>query len=308
MANCCYFTMKIAGKPEQVSQFVHSLNHGFGRIYSFEADPIFAEKDPRPGSPLVAVVGQGDCAWSISTAMPKLQEESARLGLCIEAFSSEPGIGFQEHYLYDKGILLEDECVDYCEYWVSGYGEEEIQTLLEDFEMTREELFSKLNEDGDYCIGGFENFGDFEDLFGRWTPEMLKDLAPPAKDIPEKISLWARVGVSLEVTSEIYGRLIKGDPDALLDVLHGKGGEAFLDGETYFPDIPENLDLGERSYDLGREPFALGPIPTKERLDGLLQVRSTLEDLIRQAEREVAKRPEPTPPGKNTEKEPEQDY
>ena len=301
MANCCYFTMKIAGKPEQVNQFANQLNTGFGRVYSFETDLLTIEKDSCPRSDLISVIGQGDCAWSISTAMPNLLEVSERLGLCIEVFSSEPGNGFQEHYIYDKGSLLVDECVDYCEYWVSGYGEEEIQELLEELEITREELFSKLNEDEDYCIGGFEDFGDFQDLFLYWTPEILKEHNTPVQDPPEKLKLWARVGVSLEVTPETYQKLLGGNSNALLDVLHGKGGEAYLDSETYFPDIPENFDLVERSYDLGREPLFLGQNKLGEKTVAPIQDKPCLDDIIREATEAVKNRPSPTP-------EPEKDH
>ena len=371
MANNCYFIMKIAGKPDQVHQLANTLDQGLGRVYSFELDPYESETDSRPGSNLISVVGQGDCAWSIKTAIPKLQEESARLGLCIEAFSSEPGLCFQEHCLFDKGAVLADECVDYTEIFIEDKTEEEIQAILEDYDLTREELFANINSNGDYCSGGFDNFGEFEDLFGYWTPEMLSELSVNLPDLPDKLYLWARVGVSLEVTPEVYKQLQEGNPDVLLDVLHGKGGEAFIDGETYFPDIPENLDLVERSYDLGREPFPLkqNPIDLKVLVEGglvqdvlknqdtpihvevvdmdvkdedysklqtyrdeiysdpsyipcshsmandyiedlsaeQLQDKPSLDDIIRQAETEVAKRSPTPPPIKNNDKEPEKD-
>lgn len=175
MANNCYFEMKIAGKEQSVEEFVQMLkwegpfkNSGLGRVYSFDVNPTLTEKSEK--GDWVAVYGQGDCAWSILTAMREwerrpLLKETERLGLVVEAYSSEAGLAFQEHILADKGKMIVDDCIDYEEYWVEGMSEQEILELSSEQGLTREELISKMNCNGDYCVGGFEDFGNFKDLF-----------------------------------------------------------------------------------------------------------------------------------------------
>lgn len=203
MANNCYFEMKIAGKEENVNELVEMLqwkgrfeNDGLGRVYSFDVNDI--ESDI-PGTQLVSVNGAGDCAWSVLTAMcaeyrkdaPSLESETKRLGLVVEVFSSEPGCCFQEHYLIDKGEPILEECVDYLEYWVEGMNEEEINELCEEKEISREKLMSSLNDNGDYCIGGFgDEFGNCEDLFSYFEPELRKPA--PTKNLNDMISAAER--------------------------------------------------------------------------------------------------------------------
>lgn len=177
MANSCYFLMKIAGKEENVQTFIRMLQHtgeyarqnGLGRISSFEIDEDTIERSPDNGQ-YYSVEGQGDCDWSLKTALQDyksrdLLKEVKRLGLFVEAYSSEPGCEFQEHLLIDRGKLLVSDCIDYEEYFVEDMDESQIQKLLQDKGITREELMSSVNSNGDYCVGGFHNFGDFHDPF-----------------------------------------------------------------------------------------------------------------------------------------------
>ncbi len=94
-----------------------------------------------------------------------LLNETARLSLVVEAFSSEPGCEFQEHLFIDRGKLLIEDCVDYEEYMVDDAEERQIQELMQDKGLTREQLMAAVNCNGDYCVGGFSNFGSFRDLF-----------------------------------------------------------------------------------------------------------------------------------------------
>ena len=81
----------------------------------------------------------------------------------MEAWSEEPGIGFQEHYIYNKGDCIEDECVD-AEFWDS--------CLLEEYDSYKEfkrdypgappkEAFDIA--DGEVIVGGFC------DEYGKWN-------------------------------------------------------------------------------------------------------------------------------------------
>lgn len=176
MANNCYFEMKIAGEEPAVQEFIQMLqrkgeftNNGLGRVFSFDIlNPDHPERDPVSGG--IALVGAGDCAWSIKSALQdweprNLMSETERLGLVVEAYSSEPGLCFQEHVLCDKGKMIIEDCVDYEEHWIEGADEMYIQEVMEEKGLTREELMSKLNHNGDYTEGGFEDFGEFDDLF-----------------------------------------------------------------------------------------------------------------------------------------------
>ena len=72
------------------------------------------------------------------------------------------------------------------------------------------------------------------------------------KNNPESVKLWARVGVTVNVSPEVYGQLQdeKTNNVLMLSILKGQVGEVYLDGETYFPDIEENGKLSEVSFDL----------------------------------------------------------
>ena len=66
-----------------------------------------------------------------------------------------------------------DDCVDYEEHLIDGASESYINELLEEKQMSREWLMSHVNCNGEYCVGGFENYGDFSDLF-QYFPERGK--------------------------------------------------------------------------------------------------------------------------------------
>lgn len=176
MPNNCYFEMKVAGKEEAVEKFVQMIKRegpfeeygGLGRVFSFDVDHSLTEKDP--SGAYIAVTAQGDCANSLRTALVEwpyrpLGITAANLGVVLEAYSSEPGCFFQEHLLVDQKGDVSLECVHYEEYFIEGASEKEIESVCEEKEISREELISKLNSNGEYCIGGFEDFGVFQNLF-----------------------------------------------------------------------------------------------------------------------------------------------
>lgn len=176
MPNMCGFDMKIAGPEKAVQELVYMLQqknpyYSLGRVFSFDLDESQTENGPK-GTDYIAVQGFGDCAWSVNSAMRQefhpdrsLESETKRLGLVVEVFSSEPGFRFQEHVLIDKGDVLVDECPDYEEYLINGAPEAFIDNLLKEKDMTRDELMSKVNHNGEFCIGGVEGYCEFQDLF-----------------------------------------------------------------------------------------------------------------------------------------------
>lgn len=89
---------------------------------------------------------------------------------------------------------------------------------------------------------------------GAQVVEADKPVSAPSADLLKKedgtVRLWARVGMTLDVSSETYALLKDGDKNALTSVLQGKEGRAFLNGETYFPDIEGNKGLEGMEFDL----------------------------------------------------------
>lgn len=329
MANNCWYQMRIAGKKESVEQLIAMLSGKaptrLGRVFSVNKDEPFT---PYPGNRSIGYADvSGDCAWSIRESMlpgsnpsVTLATEAKRLGLALEAYSSEPGNQFQEHVLINKGDILTFDCVDYEEHCVEGMSEKQLTELCKEKGLTKEELLSQVNYNGDYIVGGFgEDFADYKDLSAYFPPaqnlsldqvlgildeeihatELLggtdknnkqrearatkiktmrfvsdllqaraeayaakgaqvveadKSIPVLSADLLKKedgtVRLWARVGMSLDVSPETYTRLKGGDKNALTAVLQGKEGKAFLNGETYFPDIEENKGLEDMEFDL----------------------------------------------------------
>lgn len=175
MPNNCYFEMQITGRKESVEEFIRMISHedefkgyGLGRVFSF--DLIDGEFRPDPNVPeFVSIRGQGDCANSLNTSIfdtkPfNLYTETKRLGIAVEAYSSEPGCFFQEHILMCCGLPIENKTVKYEEYWVEGASEAERASHAKDLGISVEELMAGMNCNGDYTVGGFgDDFGNFED-------------------------------------------------------------------------------------------------------------------------------------------------
>lgn len=170
MPNFCCYSMRIKGNRNSVYEF-HKRMTDYNKPKHlwriFEAN-IFEKYDNKDGTVTIDVCG--DCAWSIETCcrasgysngIDLLRENSKELGLKIEIWSDECGCEFQEHYLYDNGRCLIDECVKWIEIY---YDEEEYKSF---------NLFKKHNnipkhitkndlEDGFYHSGGFDDYGEFQ--------------------------------------------------------------------------------------------------------------------------------------------------
>lgn len=188
MANNCLFDMRITGKEAAIKELIAMLSwqgefkeKGLGRVFSFDAEEL--EETAVPG--IFVVTGYGDCAWSVLTAMCDYQErsrslesESRRLELVVEVFSSEPGVGFQEHFLIDKGNVIESECVDYEEHWIESCGSLEKYNQENDTNFTPD----MINENGDVCIGGFgDDYGVFIDASDYFTEKNILKAALDAQ-------------------------------------------------------------------------------------------------------------------------------
>lgn len=172
MTNNCLYTMKVIGNSEKdIDTFVGMLTYEnmekyFSRIFS--ADPYDKVCENNRWSVMVA----GDCAWSVyscmcdgdytyytsrgDTHLTNLAEATEELGLVVEIFSQEPGIGFAEHYIYDNGECLVSAEEDYQEYWNDGEFDT-AQEFMEEYDLDlSEEQIRQLEEEGYVSIGGFD--------------------------------------------------------------------------------------------------------------------------------------------------------
>lgn len=133
MPNYCNYEMKVTGTKESVDEFIniiqadyHISENGtcdcdrhFWRV--FEADVY---ESGYQGDKYYANLG-GYCAWSVYCCMfdgedtynedcngeggTSLDIETERLNLTVEIYSEEPGLGFEEHYVFVNGKLVVDE-------------------------------------------------------------------------------------------------------------------------------------------------------------------------------------------------------
>ena len=176
MANICSFSMCVKGKRiSDIEQFYDAMSQN-GNIYMGRG----AEAEIKYAAGKVRAYIDGWCKWSIQSALidnaismrwePErwafhgvnvnelefvtLLEATKKWNLVVEVYSEEPGCEFQEHYIFDNGIIVEDECVEYCEFWLDDYDTKEEAEEAFGFKITDEEW-----ESGDIiCRGGFEEW------------------------------------------------------------------------------------------------------------------------------------------------------
>ena len=167
MANLCSYKMKVWGTEENVQKFLRAMmwqgeykENGVGRVYDCDVDECYSEGDE------YSAVCYGSCAWSVLTAMRNhecnnLEKLSEQLGLSIEVYAEEGGIGFQEHFCVINGEIQCDECIDWYELDV-----EEIEECTDDFwkqdwvvaSGITKENYMDYAEDGYVHIGGYESW------------------------------------------------------------------------------------------------------------------------------------------------------
>jgi hypothetical protein len=177
--------MCVKGKKENVEEFIKVIkaDYDYGamefsydrhlfRVFQADYDEI-----EDLGNGLFQVIIGGDCAWSVNSCMfdnsmfgyyarfkneygdqfrgTTLPIESKRLNLSIEVFSEECGMCFQEHYVIINGDIVENECVDFYEYYLRDYDtKEEAEAELE-IEITDEDW----NGPDDFISrGGFDSW------------------------------------------------------------------------------------------------------------------------------------------------------
>jgi len=162
MANNCYFSMKVNGSKENREAWIRKMTDYEEPDYFHRIFTVDVYDDDEESTYI-----KGDCAWSIETCCREsgysggvdlLAKNTKDLVLDVEIWSEEPGLAFQEHYIYKKGKCEADECVEFHEYYwdTSEYPTfEEYNKEEWDGECpAAEEDF----DDGQARVGGFEGY------------------------------------------------------------------------------------------------------------------------------------------------------
>lgn len=203
MANICDFTMRIAGTEPAVAELLNRIvNEPGWRIYEVVQNGEFTPYPNCKSRAIGYVDAEGTCAWSVTTSMiangleRTLKTEAKRLSLAVEVFSSEPGIGFQEHYLIDHdGKAVIADCVDFWEYSLDCITtDEEWKDIEATTGCTREVLMS-TERDGFITAGGYGPvYGKFADLSKAFA-EPVQTQSSPTKQSQDEPQVWYRVPV-----------------------------------------------------------------------------------------------------------------
>lgn len=155
MANCCEFEMAITGERENIFKLKDDICSKF-RVYScyaYDTDSIDSKRD------ISRLYIGGECAWSVRSAMVDygLIELTEEYNVDVEIYSTEPGIGFQEHMLISKGDTIIMDCVDYEEHWIDDIGSVEAYNAEYGTDFTED-----MVDDGYVYVGGFgDTYGMF---------------------------------------------------------------------------------------------------------------------------------------------------
>ena len=161
MPNICIGTVKVRGYKDNVEEFTRIIQSKydydkpdmeFHKPHFWRVFEAYIASYETYG--LLAVAEYDiSCAWSVAACMlpgkfsyyddtkdgingiktygTHLLEIGKKLNLDVEIFSSEPGVGFQEHYRIQSGIMCEDECTEYHELYIGEY--ETYQDLIDDY-------------------------------------------------------------------------------------------------------------------------------------------------------------------------------
>ena len=184
MPNYCHYTMRVRGSYEAIDEMERRLTDydhtpHFWRV--FEADRVDEPSRQGDGSADMVAEFDGTCAWSVNACMcdgpltyagdfsknpetapccTSLAKTAEELGIDIEVFSEEPGMGFAEHYRYLRGEAPIEEETEYREifwdrYEHATFAEFDEACGVSELGLTEEDFH---DEDGEEyaIIGGYE--------------------------------------------------------------------------------------------------------------------------------------------------------
>ena len=176
MANDCIFEMSIYGKEKDADEFFEILNNDYDKRHMFRIFSAYLyEKEVIDGIAHLTVAGS--CAWNCLICMTEgdgsyflssddpnktsLFIETKRLHLAVELYSEEPGMQFQEHFIFIDGKAVCEDCIDYEEWYI------EDESTLESHNESHPEHILTMDEvenldEPIFKYGGYESW-DFTD-------------------------------------------------------------------------------------------------------------------------------------------------
>ena len=125
MANNCFYQITVIGEKESCETWLKKMksyeeeNH----FYKFYSSEVYGEDFLKDGKYRMEITG--NCAWALesccrasgySNGKDLFEINTRDLKLKMEAYSEGPVLGFAEHYIYDNGKCILEECVKYSEY------------------------------------------------------------------------------------------------------------------------------------------------------------------------------------------------
>lgn len=109
----------------------------------------------------------GECKWSVASSFyEELNKWAEQNGVDIEIYSEENGVGFQEHFKWVNGRIVDQRCRDMLEFHVDDIMDDEDGELDYLFEnklckeacCTKDNYQSFADDDGYIRFGGFKEW------------------------------------------------------------------------------------------------------------------------------------------------------
>ena len=145
LPNICTYEMAITGNKNKVEELIQIMQNDYNctpdeplhlwRVFNAYENTRESYDNTED---IITVVIDGDCAWSVQSCMLEggyqaqfnydgrcngttLEKETKRLGLVVEIYSEECGCEFMEHYIIASGEFIENECVEWSEYFMEDF-------------------------------------------------------------------------------------------------------------------------------------------------------------------------------------------
>ena len=153
MANACYYEMLIKGRREDCEKWIERTRDEI--CYEGGDDNEWFMKI------------EGYCDWSLEICYrnPKYSDgkdfftaNTEELNLIIEAWSEEPLMGFQEHYIYDHGKCILDECFNWIEAYFNKYEYPTFSDFKSAYGIPEHITEDDLDENGCYIVGAVSDY------------------------------------------------------------------------------------------------------------------------------------------------------
>lgn len=166
MANLCDFSIKIRGTKASCEKWLALMESYEKEQHFYRMEDVYVSEADGTEEEYFMVL-HGCCAWSLETCcrasgysegVDLFAVHTKELNLVMEAWGEETGMGFQEHYIYQNGICLTDECADYYEYFWDREAYPAYEDLKKDNPDAPEE--SAFIEDV-AGVGGINGYGEW---------------------------------------------------------------------------------------------------------------------------------------------------